>query len=155
MRELLLLLMVATPALAAPPAKTAPLDVQAERLELRQQDGVALFEGNVVVTQEDLELRCARLTARYRKDGEIAELVAAGGVRVTRGTLKARAATATYRRAADTLTLTGDPQVDRGADRLRGKRIIFHLEARRMVVEQARGRLKAPRIADLDPGTPK
>ncbi len=132
------------------PTHAAPLDVSSDRMELLQRTGEIRFEGNVVATQEDLTLRCARLLARYRKDGEVAELVAEGGVELRAEGLRATAARAHYRRDLGTLELVGDPKVERGHDQLTGARIIFWPDEGRMVVERARGRLgRVPRMARL------
>lgn len=135
-------------------ADRAPLDVRAERVELSHKQGVVRFEGSVVATQEDLELRCTKVTVRYREDGEIDELVAEGDVRVAAEGLRATARRAIYKRTAGILELTGDPEVQRGADRLRGARIVFWPDEGRMVIEQARGTLSAPRLSGLT-GAPR
>lgn len=99
-------------------ADHAPLDIQADRLELDQKAGVARFEGNVVARQESLELRCDRLTAHYDDAGAVKELIA-----------------------------EGNPQVRRGDDVLTGERIRLLPQEGRLVVEKARGRLNVPRLA--------
>lgn len=125
---------------------TAPLDVQADRLELDQKTGQVRFEGAVRATQGALTLRCARLSARYRKDGSLGDLRASGGVVVTQGDLSARAAEARYSAKDKRLELIGDPVVRRGPDELRGEKILYWPEQERLVVERARGRLQAPKL---------
>ncbi len=142
-----MLLLVA--ALLAPNAQ--PLDIQADRMELRQKEGVVRFEGSVVVTQGELTLRCARLRARYRKE-QVASLVAEGGVELQGEGLRATARTARYDRDAGTLELTGEPTLVRGLDRLSGERILYYPDEARVVVERARGRLHdVPRLAEQAP----
>ncbi|MCB9534874.1 MAG: hypothetical protein H6704_01320 [Myxococcales bacterium] len=144
--------------LAAPPAPTAeaPLDVEADRLVLDQKTGEVVFEGNVRAQQEELTLTCRRLVARYRDDGQVASLLAEGAVRVESGELGATAGRAAWSAADGTLELTGEPVVTRGADRLTGRRIVFWPEQGRVVVEAARGRLRAPRVAaDLERALPR
>lgn len=142
---LLLLALVAAPGVRA--AEQAPLDVRADRVELDQRAGVARFEGGVVARQDAVELRCERLTARYGESGEVTAVVAEGGVRVTSERLAATAERARFDRAAGVLVLTGEPEVRRGDDRLRGETIRIWPEAGRVVVEKARGRITVPRIA--------
>lgn len=140
-------------ALLAPPSPTkaagpkAILDVQADRLEYDQKTGTVRFEGNVRATQGELTLRCARLTARYGKDGALGDLEATGGVRVVQGELSAKARKVSYFKTDQRLVMTGDPVVKRRADELRGATITYWPEQQRLVVEQARGRLNAPKIA--------
>ncbi len=126
-------------------ADTAPLDIRAERMELRQKEGVVRFEGQVVATQEDFTLRCAKLTARYEK-GAVVRLKASGGVEVHSDKLSAKAERVSWSKAAGTLVFEGAPSVTRGGDRLSGKRIVLHPEEGRVVVEQARGTLVAPKL---------
>ncbi len=141
--------------LASPPPAEVPLDIKADRLELDQKSGRVVFEGHVQVTQEKLRLSCDRLVVRYREDGQVAELDARGQVAVKSGDLTAVAGRARWIAADGTLELTEGPEVTRGADRLEGRRIVFWPEAGRVVVEGAHGRLRAPRIADLERALPR
>lgn len=146
---LLLLLVLLAPPQPKPAPAAAPravLDVQADRLEYDQKTGRVRFEGNVRATQGDLRLRCARLTARYGNDGALGDLQATGGVRVVQGELSAQARKVAYFKKDQRLVMTGDPVVTRGKDELRGATITYWPEQQRLVVEQARGRLNAPRI---------
>src|SRR3954452_19399332 len=64
----------------------APVDVQADRLEVQDRADRAIFAGNVHVTQAELQLNTARLTVAYSggqggaRDVQIRRLDAAGGV---------------------------------------------------------------------------
>lgn len=148
MRTALIFLLVLGVAHAEPPKST--LDIQADRLELTQKSGEIRFEGHVIARQDTLELRCTRLIARSHQGGEVDSLVADGGVSIQTGRLSAKAKTARYDRKKGTLVLTGNPTVKRGKDRLSGARITFWPETGRMVIEQAKGQISVPRIADLD-----
>lgn len=136
-------------ALLAPPT-AEPVDIRAARLELDRKAGTARFEGEVVVTQGPLTLRCAALDARYA-DGEISALTATGGVSVAGTDWTARAERATWDRREGRLELTGEPRIERGGDVLRGARVLVWPAEERLVVEQARGTLHAP---TLRPPTP-
>lgn len=128
-------------------ADEAPLDVQADRMELTQKTGLVRFEGNVRATQDALTLRCDRLVARS-KDGEVVQLTAEGSVAVASEDLRATAKKVVWQRSAGTLVFTGSPRVTRGDDVLAGERIVLYPDEGRLVVERARGRLgKVPRIA--------
>lgn len=139
-----------TPAAKAPATKiaapTAPLDIRADRLELDRKAGTARFSGAVEVAQGRLVLRCAALSASYA-EGEVVSLVAEGGVEVRGEDWVARAERANYDREAGLLTLAGDPRIERGTDVLRGERVLLWPDDERLVVEQARGRVNAPRLA--------
>ena len=124
---------------------TASLDIRADRLELDHKAGSARFSGHVEVAQGRLVLRCTTLQATYTA-GEITTLSAEGGVEVQGEGWTARADRARYDRAEGRLELTGEPRIERGADVLRGERVLVWPADERLVVEQARGRLEAPRL---------
>jgi len=127
-------------------ADDAPLDVQAARVEYDRKSGVVRFEGDVQAVQGALTLRCDRLLAHYAEGGALTALDAEGAVKVTAEGWTASAGRAAWRREAGTLELTDRPVVVRGEDRLEGARIVFWPDAGKLVVEQARGRLRAPRL---------
>ncbi|MCK6571049.1 hypothetical protein L6V77_08040 [Myxococcota bacterium] len=138
-------------------AEVTPIEVEAARMEFDRKAGVARFEGEVRVRQADLELRCARLTATYSKAGEVRTLEIEGGLTVTldaQAGLTARAARATLDRATGELKLSGEPEVVRGKDRLRGEHIVLFTETGRIVVEGARGVVHLPRLRPTLPGLP-
>ena len=88
---------------------TAPLQVQADALSVAQADNTAVFTGNVVVTQADMQLNAARMTVIYAADGKgIAELRAIGGVTVKAGPNVAAAEEAIYTVASTALVMTGN-----------------------------------------------
>jgi len=132
----------------------APLDIEAAKLEVRQEQGEARFSGGVVVRQGLFTLRCSTILARYDKTGRLDMLEAEGEVRVEAEAWSAVAGRARYDRKAETLTLFGSPTLTRAKDVLRGERIVFWVAEKRMVVEKVRGRVKAPRLSDIGPGGP-
>jgi ABC-type multidrug transport system fused ATPase/permease subunit len=72
-------------ALAGHNAK-APVDVEADRIEVQDRADRAVFSGNVRVNQGGLRLSAARLTVAYANGGggiDIERLDASGGVTVT------------------------------------------------------------------------
>ncbi len=146
------LISLAALSVAATPGE-APLDIEAAHLEVRQDPGEARFSGGVVVRQARFSLRCATMVARYDKMGRVDTLEAEGGVRVEADGWSAVATRARYDRAAETLSLTGDPTLTRDKDVLRGERIVFWITEKRMVVDKVRGRIKAPRLSDIGPGS--
>ena len=158
----LLVLSLASVATAAPGAKAphpkaagatarqAPLDIKADRMELDQPRGTVVFEGAVRAAQPGFVLRCVRLRARIGEDGALSSLVAEGPLEVTVGEYVARAGRATYDPETGVLELTGEPEVLRGVDRLRGERVRVWPDAGRVVVEQARGTVSAPALGRFE-----
>ena len=56
-----------------------PIQIESERLELRDNDRVAIFSGNVNVTQGTTELKSGRMVVHYASGGGP---VASGGARI-------------------------------------------------------------------------
>ena len=127
-------------------AEKTPLEIRADRLDFDRKAGVARFEGSVEAHQADLSLRCQRLTATYDTAGELRTLVVEGGLSLTAEGLTARAERADFDQRTGEMTLTGQPELIRGADRLSGERIRFWPETGRIVIEKARGSVLLPRL---------
>lgn len=107
---------------------TAPVQVQADQLQISQADGKATFSGNVVVTQSDLQMKAATVNVIYDQTGkQIAELHASGGVTIKAGPNAASSETAVYVVATSNLTLTGHVLLAEGTTTLAGDRLVIDL----------------------------
>jgi lipopolysaccharide export system protein LptA len=107
---------------------TAPIEVQADQLSVNQADGLAVFTGNVVVLQSDMELTAAEVTVIYAADNKgIAELHARGGVTVKAGTNVAQAEEAAYVVATAELVLQGQVLLSQGQATLSGQVLRINL----------------------------
>jgi lipopolysaccharide export system protein LptA len=120
-----------------------PVKIQAASLEVREKDKVATFTGDVHVMNGDTELRCKALTVFYDEDtsgrnmkaadpgpgGErsIKRIEAKGGVTVTQKEQNAAGDAAIFNMRENTVTLTGNVVVTKGADVLRGQRLVVDL----------------------------
>ena len=116
----------AVPALAQSTAfqlsSDEPVQIQADKLDVRDQEGRAIFTGNVEVVQGELSLRSASMVVHYMSDaqgqgspaaglggaGDIERIEASGGVRVRSGEQVATGDNATFEMATEIVTLTGD-----------------------------------------------
>lgn len=96
----------------------APIQLDGDKLEIFEDQGLAVFQGSVTVIQEDKILKTSKLDIYYAKDGEgsiatgaadIDHLVASGGVNMTSGSQVATGETGTYDMRTETLVLTGNP----------------------------------------------
>ena len=141
-------LLMSTLAWAAPESVQSMIDIKAARMEISQKDGMVKFEGEVVVKQNDLELRCERLKARYDKSGQLIELQAYGQIEVVSPRWTAQADRALYFRKRDVLELRGQPRVHRDDHWLEGKSITVHLSEQRLIVEHARGQFNGASLPD-------
>ncbi|MFZ5450600.1 MAG: LptA/OstA family protein [Thermodesulfobacteriota bacterium] len=141
------------------PPKDIPLHISAARLEADQKERVITFSGQVKADYGDNILYAERLRVYYEppdagakpKDPEkketsplgdlggekINRIVASGGVRFVQADRVATGKEATYYRAKEEVVLTGNPQVWRGENTLKGERIVFNLRTNRVTVESS------------------
>ncbi len=116
-----------------------PLQVDADTLEVRGEDALVVFEGNVRARQGDLELEADRVEVTLEPGTRaIREVRARGNVRIRRGEVLATGERAAYDAARGVVVLEGNPKVWRGRDVVAGQRITLYLAENRSVVEGAR-----------------
>jgi len=115
-----------------------PLSIRSDELEATDQGGARtlVFRHNVEVRRGDLRLRTEQLEAFYPAGAkEPRELSAQGGVTVTQGSRAARCERASFEQAAQRIVCQGNAELRDGGDRIRGDRIVFALQERRVSVE--------------------
>lgn len=108
----------------------APIDVDAERIEVRDRDNQALFSGTVRVRQGDLRLNADTLRITYRKAGNspvILRLDAKGAVELVSPSERARGDFGIYDVENRLLTLIGGVVLNQGQSVLRGGRLAIDL----------------------------
>lgn len=117
----------------------APVDVEADRIEVQDRADRAIFSGNVRVRQADLALDAARLTVAYSRAGgsgvDIERLDAAGGVTVRSPSETARGQFAVYDLNRRLITMVGGVTLEQGANVVRGGRLVLNLDTGRAVVD--------------------
>jgi lipopolysaccharide export system protein LptA len=136
-----LVLLVAVPALgqALKGHNTgAPVDVEADRIEVQDRADRAVFSGNVVARQNDMTLNAGRLTVAYSRNGggvDIERLDASGGVTVRSASETARGEFAIYDLSQRIITVVGNVQLTRGGNVVRGGRLVINLDTGRAVMD--------------------
>jgi lipopolysaccharide export system protein LptA len=118
----------------------APVDIEAQRLEVQDRADRAIFVGNVHATQEDLTLDTQRLTVAYSggqgdSNVQIRRLDAAGGVVVRSPSEIAKGEFGIYDLDRKLITLIGNVQLNRGTNQLNGSRLVIDLDSGRAVVD--------------------
>lgn len=117
----------------------APVDVEADRIEVQDRADRAIFAGNVRVQQGDLTLEAARLTVAYDRaagDGvQIQRLDATGGVLVRSPSETARGQYAVYDLNRRQITMVGGVTLNQGPNTVRGGRMVIDLDSGRAVVD--------------------
>jgi lipopolysaccharide export system protein LptA len=108
----------------------APVNYQADRIELQDKANRVSLTGNVVITQGDLTMHAPRAIVAYTNGGslKIQRLDATGGVTVLRGDENARSDVAVYDFNSRIITMVGNVVVKRGqADEQRSGRLVINL----------------------------
>jgi lipopolysaccharide export system protein LptA len=106
------------------------VEVVSDSLTVDQTTGRAVFIGNVVIVQGDLRIAAERVEVIYPEaDGQqnVQEVIATGGVLVTRGEDTAAGNAARYDIAAALLTMTGDVLVTQGATTIGGEEMVIDM----------------------------
>lgn len=111
----------------------APIEIEADNLEVRDAEKRAIFSGNVKVQQGDVAMQTRELVVYYTGsaqgagDQDIDRLEASGGVVVTSGDQKATGASGTFDAARDLITLEGDVVLTQGTNVLQGRKLVVDL----------------------------
>ena len=115
----------------------APVDVDADRIEVQDRADRAVFAGNVKARQGNLTLATARLTLAYTSGNgiQIRRLDASGGVTVTSPSETARGNFAVYDLDRKLITLVGDVRLARQGSTINGSRLLIDLNTGRAVMD--------------------
>lgn len=116
----------------------APVDVEADRIEVQDRADRAIFSGNVRAKQGDMTLQSQRLTVAYSggtDKTQIQRLDAAGGVVVTSPGERATGNFAIYDLNRRLITMLGNVNLVRGASNVRGGRLVIDLTSGRATVD--------------------
>jgi lipopolysaccharide export system protein LptA len=107
----------------------APVNYEADRIELQDKQKRVILSGNVDIAQGDLRMRAARTTVAYIEAGgvKIQRIDATGGVSVNRGNETASGDVAIYDFNRRLITMVGSVALRRGADTLNGGRLVIDL----------------------------
>ena len=110
--------------------KTQPVEVTADALSVNQQDGTAVFDGNVLVVQGEVRMSAGNVRVEYGQSGGssgISRLIATGGVTFVTATDAVEAREADYSVDAGTVRLTGDVLLTQGQNAISGDTLTVDL----------------------------
>lgn len=117
-----------------------PIDIAADRLSADSAKESVTFEGNVVVTQDDVTLHADRVFAEYSRESKaIEKITAEGNVRVVQAGREARAARAVFYNIEQRIVLSGGADLRYGENSLKGETMTIYLRENRSVVSGAEG----------------
>ena len=132
----LALAVAATPAAAQIGKAEGPILIDSDRSELRNDEGRAIFEGNVEATQGQARLLSNRLEVEFEKAGQtggpgsmgaMETVIATGDVFYITPEETARGQRAVYDITTETLVMTGDVVVKQGCDVSTGDKLTVDL----------------------------
>lgn len=107
----------------------APVEVTADELSVNQNDGTAIFTGDVLISQGEMKLSAARVLVIYAEGTQrIQRLEATGGVTLVSGSEAAEAERADYDIDAGTITMQGDVLLTQGESALSSQEMVVSLE---------------------------
>jgi lipopolysaccharide export system protein LptA len=133
----------------------APIDVSADRIEVRDADKQAIFTGNVTIRQAGMTLDADSVKVFYTptKTGtpEISRLDAQGNVKLVTATETATGRYGIYDVARKTITLVGNVVLTRGGSVLNGQRLAIDLASGRSTLDGAGGGAGAGKPGDTTP----
>lgn len=108
-----------------------PVEVTADQLTINQEDGTAVFSGNVLVGQGTMRLSAGRVLVEYQTGetvtGEVSRLLASGGVLLTNGAEAAEAQEAVYTIGSGEIVMIGDVILTQGDNALGAARMVVQL----------------------------
>lgn len=106
-----------------------PVEVTADGLTVDQTTGEAVFTGNVIVVQGGMRMAAGAVRIVYSTDGarDVSEVIATGGVLVTRGADAAEGGSARFNVASALLTLSGNVLVTQGATAIAGDSMVVNM----------------------------
>ncbi len=107
-----------------------PVEVSADSLSVSQNDGSALFTGNVIIGQGEMRLSAPRVLVFYTENQNgVERLEATGGVILVNGDQAAEAETAEYEVNRGTIRMVGNVLLTQGANTLVSDSMDVDLEA--------------------------
>ncbi|SMY07097.1 LptA/OstA family protein [Flavimaricola marinus] len=109
---------------------TEAVEITADQLTVDQDSRSATFAGNVIIGQGELRIAAGNVRVVYDDaSGQIAQLMATGGVTLVTATEAAEAQSAEYDLTTGLLTMTGDVLLTQGASALSADRMVVNLTA--------------------------
>lgn len=111
----------------------APIDIDAERIEVRDKEQQAIFQGDVKVVQAEMALSANKIRVFYDRGAgtrlTIRRIDAEGGVQLKSPSEQARAAYGIYDVDERQLTMVGNVILNKDQSILKGQRLEVNLES--------------------------
>lgn len=122
-----------------------PIQIEADRLEVRDQEKLAVYQGNVRVLQGETLLKTAELRVFYAGQAaggapgsSVERIEASGGVVVKSAEQTATGDRAVFEMATDIITLSGNVVLTEKDNVVRGERLTVNLKTKEARIEGGR-----------------
>lgn len=116
----------------------APIEITADQLEVQQDNQLAIFKGNVIAIQGEMTMKSAIMNVYYKPnasgDNEIYKIDASGKVDFTSAEEKAIGDKALLMVAEEKLYLTGNVELERENNILRGQKLEYNTKTGRSIL---------------------
>lgn len=117
----------------------APIDVDADRIEVLDKESQAIFTGNVRMTQSTMTLEAQRIRVTYTRpktgDPVISRLDADGNVKLATPSERGTSRFGIYDVEKRVLTLIGNVQLTQGVNKAQGNRLTIDLDSGRSTLD--------------------
>jgi lipopolysaccharide export system protein LptA len=111
-----------------------PINVEADSLEVRDQENISIYTGNVRLNQGSLEFRCERLTLHFNDEKELVLMEMTGTPATFRQLdddneeMNGHAQQLQYRQSESILVMSGNAQFSHKGDTIESNRIQINTE---------------------------
>lgn len=123
-----------------------PIEISSDQLEVRQKDQVAVFTGNVLAVQGEMNLRSDKMTVYYRQNEEenegkesVSRIDVDGNVFISNPSETASGTKGIYDVDKNELRLLGDVTLTREQNVLKGNALIYDMTTGKSVLSRTEG----------------
>ncbi len=106
-----------------------PVEAVSDELSIDQDNRIATFSGNVIITQGEMILTGAKVEIEYTEDQSIKRVTATRDVTLVNPTEAAEADLAVYTPKNNRIVLTGNVMLTQGGTAIAGDRLRINLES--------------------------
>lgn len=129
-----------------------PINIQADKAMIDDPNGVAIYTGNVIVTQGSIRINAEKLTLNYTQKQDLEKAVAEGDPARFKQTpdgekpdIHAKAKRMEYYAGQDMLQLTKEAVIWQGGDSFTGERITY--DTRKGIIRAEKGKNQKDRVS--------
>lgn len=134
-----------------------PVEIVADSLEILQPKQIAIFTGNVIATQGDINMKANRMVVHYNDAGAagtgsvegVQRIEASGDVLFTTPIETAKGDEAVYNVDTEIIDLTGNVLLTREKNVLKGTKLTYNMATGRSVLKSASGGNNGGRVRGL------